>query len=122
MATGSRNDRINPDIDESPVGDDNLAIESLEDGRPGLPKPAPREGYWIDPEYMRATIKFALQVRQEALLGGKLHVLEPIDSAPAALMQRSIPVTIYLSESDANSAVRQALMNLLAAFDFKAVD
>jgi hypothetical protein len=71
---------------------------------------------------MRQRIKISLQLRQDALLGGTPHALEPVDSPSSHLMQRSIPVTIYLSERDAKDTVKQAVLGLLTVFDFKVID
>ena len=78
-------------------------------------------------ELLQTAVRLRLGIQQTALDPGQpwvpLPYLEEVENArPERPIARSIPVTIYLSDSAAHSEVQQSVTELLSALEFEVVD
>ena len=130
MATGSKNDRLNPEIDKTvdanhvlpgPEGGEEPPVESTPYSHDELIRMrgselAPDDKYWAK------RVRISLQLRQEALAGGEVYALEPLDAPSSQPIQHAVPVTIYLSDGEAHHEVQSVVTDLLSQFGFEVVN
>jgi hypothetical protein len=134
MATGSRNDKLDPDIDKTvgtvdqdsghvlpgPADGDEPPVESTPYSHDELIR---MRGAQLptDDEYWARRVRISLQLRQEALVGGEVHPLEPLDAPSSPPIHHAVPVTVYLSDGDAHRDVQNAMSDLLSQFGLEVV-